>query len=125
MREEVGHRNAIASKSFQKVKRDIITFRCHKSAHITIFITYLSIITPATVDNLTTGCSLNMYCFFPTNFQYFAISPSPALSCYLLSANKSDLRSEESLSYMQGMGCSELGKNKIFNEYPVATSEDN
>ena len=31
----------------------------------------------------------------------------------------SDLRSDELLSYMQGMGCSELGKNTIFNEHPV------
>ena len=27
----------------------------------------------------------------------------------------SDLRLDELLSYMQGMGCSELGKNTIFN----------
>ena len=31
----------------------------------------------------------------------------------------SDLRSDELLSYMQGMGCSELGKTKFLNEHPV------
>ena len=31
----------------------------------------------------------------------------------------SDLRLDELLSYMQGMGCSELGKKTIFIERPV------
>ena len=31
----------------------------------------------------------------------------------------SDLRSDELLSYMQGMACSELGKDTSFNEHPV------
>ena len=31
----------------------------------------------------------------------------------------SDLRSVELLSYTQGVGCSELGKNTILNEHPV------
>ena len=31
----------------------------------------------------------------------------------------SDLRSDELLSFNQGMGCSELGKNTFFNEHPV------
>ena len=31
----------------------------------------------------------------------------------------SDLRSDELLFYMQGMDCSELVKNTIFNEHPV------
>ena len=37
------------------------------------------------------------------------------------SANRSEftLRSLARMSYMQGVGCSELGKNTIFNEYPV------
>ena len=35
----------------------------------------------------------------------------------------SDLSSDELLSYMQGMGCSELGKNTIFNEHPLADQQ--
>ena len=31
-----------------------------------------------------------------------------------------DLRSDELISYMQGMGCSKFRKNTIFNEHPVS-----
>ena len=34
----------------------------------------------------------------------------------------SDLRSDELLSYMQEVGCSELGKKYNFNEHPVPSS---
>ena len=73
-----------------------------------------------------TGCSLNIV-FFSKKIQYFAFL-SPALGCHWLygkwPANRSDCthRSQirhELLSYMQGMGCSELGKHTIFNKHPV------
>ena len=67
-----------------------------------------------------------IYCaFFSKNFHYFVTSPSSALGCDWLyrkwPANKSNctLRSDELLSYMHGMGCSESGKDTIFNEHPV------
>ena len=65
------------------------------------------------------------YCVFPRIFHYFGTSPSPTLGWYWLyrkwQANKSDctLRSDELISYMQGMGCRELGKNTIFIAHPV------
>ena len=56
-----------------------------------------------------TVCSLNIVFFFPKNFQYFVISPLPALRCYWLyrkwPANRSDctLRSDELLSFKKGI----------------------
>ena len=36
----------------------------------------------------------------------------------------SDLKSDELISYMQGMDCSKFGKNTVFNEHPVRTYID-
>ena len=36
----------------------------------------------------------------------------------------SDLISDELLSYMQGIGCNELGKHTIFNEHLVPNSDE-
>ena len=67
-----------------------------------------------------TESSLNIV-LFPKNFQYFATSPSPALGCCCTVNGQpirvtvhSDLRSDELLFYMQGMGCSELEKKHKF-----------
>ena len=44
--------------------------------------------------------------------EYFATSPWPALHTQISCEDKM-------LSYLQGMGCSEMGKKTIFNEHPV------
>ena len=68
------------------------------------------------------------YCVFSRNCLYFATSPSPALGCCWLYKNGQPIRvtvytriscEDELFFYMQGKGCSELGKNTNLNEYPV------
>ena len=73
-----------------------------------------------------TECSLNIV-FFPQiyNILWPRVRPHWATICCTVNGQPirvtvhSDLRSDELLSYMQGMGCSELEKNSIFNEHPV------
>ena len=71
------------------------------------------------------------YCVFFNNLRYFSTSPYLSWSAIGCTENgqsirvtvHSDLRSDELLSSMQGMGCCELRKIAIFNEHPVPECE--
>ena len=72
---------------------------------------------------LNTGCSSNIV-FFPRNFNI--LRPLPRQDRTSIGCTENDqpirvtkLRSDELIFYMQGLGCSKIGKNTIFNEQPV------
>ena len=69
---------------------------------------------------------LNIYCAFSKNFK--TLQPLPRQYWAVIGRSENGqpigmtVDSYESVSYMQGMGCNELGKNTIFNEHSVVLS---
>ena len=76
-----------------------------------------------------TECSLNIV-FFPRIFNILChlSKDRAAIGCTEIGQPirvtvHSDLSSDESISYMEGMGCSKFEKNTIFNEHLVVAFE--